>query len=133
VRPPSTLLRAGGVDPAAFEARCGLDDVDVARVRPAPGWMTRSWIGPVAAMTLGRTVYVRRDVLDGDPPRLALLLVHELVHVRQWREMGAVRFLARYLGDYLRGRLAGRGHAEAYRAIRAEREAVDLSRLPPLA
>lgn len=127
---PSTSLRAGGLDPVAVARRCGLDDVDVARIRPAPGWMTGSWIGPVAAMTLWRTVFVRRSVLEGDPRRLAVLLVHELVHVRQWAEQGVLRFLGRYLGDYLRARLAGRGHADAYRSIRAEVEADALARVP---
>ena len=52
---------------------------------------------------------------------------HELVHVRQWRELGVVRFLREYLGAYLRGRWNGYGHQEAYRRIplevQAEREA----------
>jgi hypothetical protein len=52
---------------------------------------------------------VRRPASSSAPIAtvLARLLLHELVHVRQWRDAGPVRFLARYLGDYLRGRLRG--------------------------
>ncbi len=127
---PSSLLRAGGLDPVAVAARCGLADVDAVGVRPAPRWMVRAWVGPVAAMTLRSTIYVRADVLAGEPGNVARLLAHELVHVRQWRELGTLRFLGRYLGEYLRARFAGRSHADAYRAISLEREADDLSRLP---
>jgi hypothetical protein len=43
--------------------------------------------------------------------------------VRQWRELGAVRFLSRYLGAYARGRRRGLGHQDAYEAIPLEAEA----------
>jgi hypothetical protein len=45
------------------------------------------------------------------------------VHVRQWREFGAARFLFRYLGAYARGRWRGLGHQAAYEAIPLEAEA----------
>lgn len=76
----------------------------------------------VAAMTLGRRVLVRRDRLDD-----VGLLHHELVHVRQWREQGPVRFPVSYLAAYARGRLRGLGHHEAYRAVPAEVEARELA------
>lgn len=72
----------------------------------------------VLAMTLDRWVLVRRG-----HERDAALLAHELVHVEQWRRLGAVRFLVRYLGDYVRLRTAGAGHQAAYRGIRFEVEA----------
>ena len=72
----------------------------------------------VAAMTLGRVILLRRDhVAD------TALVAHELVHVRQWRELGVARFLWRYLGAYFRGRVAGLGHQQAYEAIPLEVEA----------
>jgi hypothetical protein len=71
-----------------------------------------------AAITLGRVVSVRRRFAFDER-----LLRHELVHVRQWRELGAIRFLVRYLGDYLRWRLRGYGHWAAYRRIPLEVEA----------
>lgn len=71
-----------------------------------------------AAITLGRVVSVRRRFATDER-----LLRHELVHVRQWRQLGTVGFLARYLGAYLRWRLRGYGHWAAYRRIPLEVEA----------
>jgi len=51
------------------------------------------------------------------------LLRHEAVHVRQWRELGVVGFVVRYLGAYVRWRLAGHSHRGAYRRIPLEVEA----------
>jgi len=76
----------------------------------------------VAAMTVGRVILLRRD-----HRRDRALLAHELVHVRQWRELGAGRFLWRYLGAYVRGRAAGLGHQRAYEAIPLEVEARQLA------
>ena len=72
----------------------------------------------IVAMTVGRFVFLRRGH-ETD----AGLLAHELVHVQQWRELGAARFLVRYLGAYVRGRARGLGHWDAYRAIPFEAEA----------
>jgi hypothetical protein len=69
-------------------------------------------------MTLGPLILMRRDHL-GDQR----LLAHELVHVRQWRELGVARFLWRYLGAYFQGRFRGLNHNEAYLAIPLEVEA----------
>jgi len=72
----------------------------------------------IAGMTLGRWILVRRGhEHDRD------LIAHELVHVRQWRELGAGRFLLRYLGAYARGRRRGLGHQAAYETIPLEAEA----------
>lgn len=56
------------------------------------------------------------------------LLRHELVHVRQWRELGIPVFVLEYLGWYLLWRIRGYGHAGAYRRIPLEIEAAWLSR-----
>jgi Domain of unknown function (DUF4157) len=71
-----------------------------------------------AGMTLGRWILLRRGH-EHD----RRLLAHELVHVRQWRELGVLRFLWRYLGAYLRGRVRGLRHRAAYAAIPLEQEA----------
>ena len=93
--------------------------VDVARARI----VDVPFLTPgVAAMTLGRMILLRRDHRDDE-----VLLGHELVHVRQWRELGAARFLWRYLGAYARGRFAGLGHQRAYEAIPLEVEARTLA------
>ncbi len=72
----------------------------------------------IAGMTLGRWILVRR----GHEHDRALI-AHELVHVRQWRELGSVRFLVRYLGAYAQSRWHGLGHQAAYEAIPLEAEA----------
>ena len=78
--------------------------------------------GPVppgsAAITIGSVVSVRRRYADD-----AHLLRHEAEHVRQWRELGKVRFLRQYLGAYFRLRRHGFGHQAAYRLIPLEVEA----------
>jgi hypothetical protein len=80
-------------------------------------------------MTLGSTIYVHPRLLEGDPRVLAYLLAHEVVHVRQWRQLGKTRFLRRYLGEYLANRRRGLSHDRAYRAISFEEEARRLSAL----
>ena len=92
-------------------------DVARARIVDVP-WLTPG----VAAMTLGSVILLRRGH-GGDES----LLAHELVHVRQWRQLGAARFLWRYLGAYGRGRAAGLGHQRAYEAIPLEVEARELA------
>lgn len=69
-------------------------------------------------MTLGSLVLVRRRAVGQ-----ARLLRHELVHVEQWRRLGVLRFLRRYLGSYVRWRLRGHAHLPAYRRIPLEVEA----------
>lgn len=117
------LLGGGGPGPGAIAALTGVADLDRVDLRPAPPALRWIWRRGVVAMTVRNRVYVAPQQLSGDPERLAGLLVHELVHVRQWREVGSRRFLMRYLGDYLRARAAGRPHAEAYQGIRYEVEA----------
>lgn len=76
--------------------------------------------GGYAGMTLGRTVLVSKPVeADGN----SALLAHELVHVRQWSELGVVGFSARYLGDFARNLGTYRRWSRAYRNIGAEVEA----------
>ena len=84
--------------------------------------------GPVprqaSAMTLGNTVIVRAESVDD-----RRLMAHELVHVRQFRDLGSLVFAARYVGSYLRLRFGGHRHMAAYRRIPLEVEASWLSRL----
>lgn len=118
---PSVILSLSGVSSDEACDASGLDDVDAVPIRPAPRWMRRLWRGPVAAMTLPWAIYVDREQLrTGD---IGALLLHELVHVRQWRRLGFLRFLRAYLTDYIRGRKSGLDHQAAYRNIRFEKEA----------
>ncbi|MEN8234352.1 MAG: hypothetical protein ABFR89_05450 [Actinomycetota bacterium] len=108
--------------------RCGVngcvDEYDGVAVRLVPGWLERLWGSGVEAMTLPWAVYVSERTFEHvDDGRASALLIHEATHVDQWRSHGAVRFVSRYVGDYLRGRAVGLPHDTAYRAIRFEREA----------
>lgn len=77
------------------------------------------WLAPgTSAMTLGRWILVRRGREQDEA-----LLAHELVHLRQWRELGGFAFLREYLGAYWRGRRRGLRHRDAYLAIPFEAEA----------
>ena len=87
------------------------------------------WVGgPVPpgaeAITIGSVISVRRRAA-GD----SRLLRHELVHVAQWRALGPLGFLSRYIGAYLHWRLRGYGHWAAYRRIPLEIEAEWTARL----
>jgi hypothetical protein len=121
VQPPSAILASGGLDPAVVGAACGIVDVDGVPIRLAPRLMQRLWVGPVWAMAMPWAIYVHPS--RASDPRLARIVFHELVHVRQWRQLGVVRFLARYGFDYFRARLTGASHSCAYRSIRYEIEA----------
>lgn len=120
---PSSILASAGLDPGAVCAACGLDDPDRVPVRAAPRWLIRVWVGPVAAMTVPWAIYVHPDLLGGERQALAALVEHEMVHVGQWQRLGVARFLLSYAGDYLRGRLRGLSHWQAYQAVRLEAEA----------
>ena len=91
-------------------------------VRRARAAGARVWIGPAApgasATTLWTWILVRPDAADDEH-----LMRHELVHVRQWRELGVVGFVRRYLSAYLRWRIRGYPHWAAYRRIPIEVEA----------
>jgi muconolactone delta-isomerase len=114
------------ITPGAFVvSRAGIDVPDVpldgVAFRPMPSVL--EWLigNRASAITIRSTVFVRSDIVEavvaGGMPELA---AHELVHVRQWREQGTVRFLWRYLSEYLRLRVFGLGHDAAYRRIGAE-------------
>lgn len=76
--------------------------------------------GGYAGMTLGRHVLLARDVAaDGN----SALMAHELVHARQWHDLGAIGFSARYLGSFGRNLARERRWQHAYRSIEAEVEA----------
>ena len=82
-----------------------------------PWWMRPFLARGVAAITIGRRIWVRADAQSD------ALLRHELVHVRQMRDLGLLRFAWRYLREYFRNRRAGMSSDDAYRNISFEREA----------
>lgn len=65
--------------------------------------------------------------MNGDPDRLARLVIHELIHVRQFAAAGYPRFVSSYLREYWLGRLGGKSPRQAYLDIPQEREARELT------
>lgn len=78
------------------------------------------------AIVFGRRVFLAasaENAIAAGAAAAAALLAHELTHVRQYRRYGMAAFLGRYVGEYLRARLSGASHFDAYRTISFEREA----------
>lgn len=75
-----------------------------------------------AGVTIGRHIFY-----DTDTPS-ATLVRHELVHVKQYAQYGVVGFLTRYFYHYLKGRIQGLSHWDAYYKIPFEIEAYKLEK-----
>jgi hypothetical protein len=86
-----------------------------------PWWLRLLLFRDVVAFTFGRRIWLSATVSE---QKLAPLLRHELVHVRQFTELGMPRFLWRYLAEYVRLRRNGLSSSAAYAAISFEREAL---------
>ncbi len=96
-------------------------------VSPYPWWLRPFLQKGVAAITLGRRIYIGASVAERDVDQL---LRHELVHVHQIARTGVIRFYSRYLAEYVRLRRRGLSRADAYRNISFEREAFAAEKLP---
>jgi hypothetical protein len=130
----AAVLNRAGVDPAHLGPVMPRVDPAGVPVRVAPWWLRTMWLGGISAMTLPWAVYVDPEVWErfeggSEPGRDARLMVHELMHVEQVRRHGAIRHTLRYGGSYVRGRVRGLGHWDAYRAVSFEQEARAASRL----
>jgi hypothetical protein len=112
--------------------RAGVDtgDLDLSEVsvRMMPRWMQIALGTSVAAITLGNSVFVAQDTYESVVSgKNRALLIHELVHVDQWRREGSATFLSRYATEYVRNRMIGLDHRTAYRSIGFEIAAYDVS------
>jgi len=123
----ATLIVAAGLDLDRMRAEFHPVNLDRVQVLPIPGLFLKFWPENVAAMTLGSRIFMKPSRLFGDPAGIKYLIIHELVHVRQWSEYGVFGFLRRYLGEYIRGRMQGLGHNTAYERNRLEVEASHLA------
>lgn len=121
------LLSETGYDTEAFRAWIAPIDPYEINVWPASWLLRRFWRTGISAVTVWRYVFVDPEVMRGDRNRFARLVVHELVHVRQYVTVGFARFLIRYLREYWVGRLAGRSPRDAYVNISVEREAREVT------
>lgn len=64
-------------------------------------------------------------VLFSSPSPNQVLINHELIHVKQIKELGVLRFYTTYFKEYFQNRLRGQSHHQAYLAISYEKEAYD--------
>jgi hypothetical protein len=121
------LLREAGYDTDALRVR--IAPVNPARINvwPASPLFRLFWRKGIEGVTYWKYVIVDADVMRGDRNRLARLVIHELVHVRQFTTVGYLPFVFTYVKEYLSGRLRGLSGYEAYRAISFEREARELT------
>ncbi|UCD85265.1 MAG: DUF4157 domain-containing protein [Deltaproteobacteria bacterium] len=75
------------------------------------------------AITFSKKIFFARGMLDESTITGITLIAHELTHVRQYQETGFLRFLYRYLRDYIQSRIEGKDHHSAYLNVSFEREA----------
>jgi hypothetical protein len=85
-----------------------------------PWWLRPFLLSGVAAITLGRRIYIDATVSAKQRERF---IRHELMHVAQIGRLGLIRFYWQYLAEYFRHRRRGLPPAEAYRNISFEMEA----------
>jgi hypothetical protein len=121
------ILRKAGYDTDAFRVRIAPVDPDRINVWPASRVFRLFWRSGISGVTHGKAVFVDPEVMRGDPKRLGRLVVHELVHVRQYMAAGYLRFVISYLKEYWIGRLGGKSPRDAYLDISLEREARELT------
>lgn len=118
--PAAVVIRRSGLNTGDFDA------TDV-WLRAMPEWLRATLGSSVDAITLANTIYVSEELFDAVVRgENTSLLLHELVHVGQWRREGRLVFLGRYVGEYLCNRVLGLDHATAYRAISFEAVAFDV-------
>lgn len=130
--PADDILRAAGIDPRDLNEVMPRVDPAKVKVRVASPLFRSFWAKGIGAVALPIGIYVQPAVMErfrtgAEPERSGRLIVHELMHIEQWRRLGPFRHITQYVGDYLRGRWQRSGHWESYRAIRLEQEARDVA------
>jgi len=71
-------------------------------------------------ITIGRWIFLTKELpCDGK----SNLIAHELVHVRQWVELGILGFLSRYLSEFFKKLIKTRNWMKSYYQISLECQA----------
>jgi hypothetical protein len=117
------LLRETGYDNDSLRVMLSPVDPDHINVYPAARALRAFWRPGIKGVTHWKWVFVEPEFMMGDRDRLARLVIHELVHVRQYRDVGYLPFMGRYIFEYWKGRLRGKEPRQAYLDIGAEVEA----------
>lgn len=121
------ILREAGYDTEGLRVQIAPVNPDRVNLLPASRFFRRFWRAGISAVTHGPFVFIAPEVMNGSRDRLARLVIHELVHVRQYRAAGYLRFVTTYLKDYWMGRMGGKSPRQAYLDIAQEREARDVT------
>jgi hypothetical protein len=121
------ILREAGYDTDALRIRISPVDPDNVNIWPASRLLRRFWRPGITGITLWKWVLVDPKMIRGDREGLARLVIHELIHLRQLGDDGYIVFTARYVWEYLEGRLRGKDARQAYLDISAEIEARELT------
>jgi hypothetical protein len=122
------VLRESGIDPADVRRELPTVEPYAVRIRVAPRLLRLVWARGIVAMALPWGVFVTpatfAKMAEGAAAdSMGPLVVHELAHLDQFARLGVIRHVVLYLGDYLRARLTGSRHWDAYRAVRLEVDA----------
>ncbi|MDH3426221.1 MAG: hypothetical protein OEM22_06070 [Acidimicrobiia bacterium] len=118
----SDFLSRGGVSLAAIGDALPNVDSDRVLVRPVPWWLRILWRPWVQGMATSSKIYIRAHRL-AHPERSTSLVVHELVHIAQWRRLGRLRFGTRYVREAISGLIRFRNSRKAHDNISFEIEA----------
>lgn len=121
------VLKEAGYDTDALRVRIAPIDPDRVNLLPASRFFRRFWRSGINGVTHGPFVFIAPEVMGGDRDRLARLVVHELIHVRQYKAAGYLPFVISYLKEYWMGRMGGKTSRQAYLDISHEREARELT------
>ena len=81
------LLRDVGLDTPHLRARIAPIDPDSVGFWPAAPMLRKLWRPGIRAVTLWRWVLVDPELMRGDKLRLARVIIHEMVHLRQFAEL----------------------------------------------
>ena len=77
------VLTEAGVDTEQLRVLIHPIQPEQVWLRSATAVMMRFWGAGIQAMTVRRWIFVDPRLLNGDTAKLSLLIIHELVHVRQ--------------------------------------------------
>lgn len=123
--PAIEALEAAGIDLSSVQAVAPGVDLERLLVREATSLFEKLILRRNAAIALPHVIYMHSRWYGRPRAQLGRLVVHEAIHVSQWRQTGNLKFVATYAFDYLRGRIRRRSHDQAYQQIRYEVQARD--------
>lgn len=99
---------------------------DLERLRPVT-WRPAAWLPAIlgaSATTFGQFVFFRPGAYNTGTARGLALVAHEAAHVTQYRDLGLVRFLARYVRYRVATRSRGLRHPMEAPCIELQRRAL---------